>query len=279
MNKRKTLTLTICVITVFILRMVIGSEIFTISSQKLNETDNNLSAENQENPDNASFDYPYILPEDLEAHKGENYYNYYNYENININNQMIPMEQISPDESMISYQQAANIGGELLKYFYGYTYQQKTPAFLSCVQQNENKEYCYALTDGTYATPFATGNTRMGIDAITGKVIGFAGRSSMLDDAEEDLKGIIPEEISDEVKAKLNENIKTDLELMGYGSDYKVLKYELFLSRVAQYRITIEIPGYHQRTIEYLTTDNNYFEITRFVLSQYSDNYRTEHRY
>ena len=108
MRNKKIIPLTIAIVSIVLIGMLSLSKVFEATWQSENTVDNSLSAEVVDDVETI-FDYPFVID---------------NGETINWDNKYMT----TPPEGAITWQQAANVAGETLKYMFGYTDHQKNQA-------------------------------------------------------------------------------------------------------------------------------------------------------
>ena len=130
MKNNKIVTLTIAIVVVALVTILALSKAFEIVWQKENTVDNILSAEVVDDSGTV-FDYPFIID---------------NGETIDWDEEYITV----PPADAISYQEAANIAGETLKYMYGYTIQQTVPGKICYHDRPESASQFPGIKDYYY---------------------------------------------------------------------------------------------------------------------------------
>ena len=108
MKNKKIIPMTIAMVAVVLIGMLGLSKAFENTWQNENTVDNSLSAEVVDDVETI-FDYPFVID---------------NGETIDWDNKYMT----TPPEGAITWQQAANVAGETLKYMFGYTDHQKNQA-------------------------------------------------------------------------------------------------------------------------------------------------------
>lgn len=108
MKNKKIISLTVFFVVLVLVGILGLSKLFETSWQNENTVDNSLDAEIVDSVENI-FNYPFVID---------------NGETIDWDNKYMT----TPPEDAISWQEAANIAGETLKYMYGYTDHQKIQA-------------------------------------------------------------------------------------------------------------------------------------------------------
>ena len=108
MKNKKLIPITVCLVVAVLVGMLGLSKFFETTWQNENTVDNSLSAEVVDDVETI-FDYPFVID---------------NGETIDWDNKYMT----TPPEGAITWQQAANVAGETLKYMFGYTDHQKNQA-------------------------------------------------------------------------------------------------------------------------------------------------------
>jgi len=126
MKNKKLIPITVCLVAMVLIGILGFSKVFENSWQQPKQTDNNLSAEIVDNVTTV-FDYPYFVKENGDTNWSDD---------------------------MISFQQASNIGGEIIKYVYGVTQQSVDNATLEIFDRSFMSSlyrvpfgYNYSFTD------------------------------------------------------------------------------------------------------------------------------------
>lgn len=169
MKNKKIISITVCLVAAVLVGMLGLSVFFESTWQHTEQTDNNLSVEIVEDVESV-FDYPYkrgieVSEDDLERLQMNLILAY-------------PLKDFSND--MISYQQASNIAGEVLKFIYGCTEHQTDIAIIELIDfakmYDEEDIEVYYKEFYLYGYRIAYDNKseleyQCGVDPYTGDVI------------------------------------------------------------------------------------------------------------
>ena len=148
MKNKKIISLTIFAVVLVAFGILGLSKLFENGWQNENTVDNSLDAEIVDNVENI-FNYPFEINEDMQI-----------FINAYPNNQISSLEDFrggfngeyisQPDKNMITYQQAANYAGEMLKYLYGFTQPQNNTAKITFFDMYYYDEYYRGSTFYSY---------------------------------------------------------------------------------------------------------------------------------
>ncbi len=129
MKSRKIISLTVLIVAIALMGILGLSKAFETAWQKENTIDNSLSAEIVDDAGTV-FDYPFQINDDMKK-VIDTYINNW-FSSIEDFRGGFNGEYISqPDKNMITYQQATNSAGEILKYLYGFTRPQNNTATIT----------------------------------------------------------------------------------------------------------------------------------------------------
>ncbi len=150
MKNTKIIFLTVAVVAVALLSVLGMSNIVETAWQQENTVDNTLDAEITDSVESV-FDYPY-----LQYSKNKETLTDYNKWFGESWAKWRTEEFIESDENMISYQEAANVAGEAIKYIYGMTEQSQNVAALQLYNYTpsrnyiQEKRYIYRFFDSSH---------------------------------------------------------------------------------------------------------------------------------
>ncbi len=275
MKNKRILIFTVAIICGFVLLIMLGSKAVNSTITTGNETENQLSAEIPQDSGNENivFDYPYIKLDEIDNYKDSDFHLCYKLSEqfFNGNFGKYNYKIMEPADGLLSYQQVANITGEKLKYIYGITYHQAMPALITCTQEVSGEMvYKYEIynQDTESVAPIV-----LWIDAVTGKVTGIYNARTNNVQFNDKITDEHAREVTDDMKDKLSECLASDLELLGYKEQYKIEKIYMDAGNgYILYTVFLVFPD-DLVEIQYITSDNDYFELTHLYTIQESDMY------
>ncbi len=266
--KRKILLLTGLAISLFLLFIAAGAGIFTGSSEQVKETGNSLSAEINEGKDvETSFDYPFIklidLSESGDSNLKEKYTPHIDFTTVvEIEWPDDPM-YYEPAEGMLSYQEAANISGKIIKYLFGYTAHSSNKAMINYISERQPPTFEYNYQDENV-------KFIINIDALTGKVLLLTNSLGVNIQPTDQPEKIVHKSASKEMADKVTDAAIYDLEILGYKVEkdkFNNIDYRGMIEGTDKYSCFVDLDSGEKLYMLYRTTDNTLFELQFFSVS------------
>ncbi len=174
---------------------------------------------------------------------------------------------INPPEGQLQYQEAVNICGDAIKYIYGYTAHSNNKAL--AIYHPADNNYEYGMNYVYYYD--GTADFTVWLDPQTGKILDFKSDEHINFTADKGGKSTFINEIPDDrIKAKFEETVLKDLEILGYKDSIDAVKFVntaiTARSSYDWYNTTVILSNGRKCSVGYSTIDDDYFELGRFTL-------------
>lgn len=233
MKNKKLIPITFCLVVAVLVGMLGLSRFFENSWQQPEQTDNNLSAEIVDDVTTV-FDYPYSVKENGDTNWSDD---------------------------MISFQQASNIGGEIIKYIYGVTQQSVDNATLEIFDR--------AFMSSLYRVPFGYNYSFTDNNNVEYVIIidPYTGQRFYIERKDEKLDNLVykNKEIDFSEKENLKNIAKQYFELLGVDKDIIGFVGTADISEdgtVTRYLLNITFSDETLGFLTlYITDDNNYIPV------------------